>query len=258
MAINYTKIGWDTSKYVNPTNMNQMDNGIKAACDGVDEISANYIKSESTAQQVISATGTGEPLAIKATLGTVARLKFIDNSNALLGYFSVNSSKKPLFYDTADHEIALAENVIAKSYNYAQVITNTRTAQYVVMFLKSTQAGRKSYIGFQDVNDTILGYLGINENNKPVYQNGASGSTEKEIALIGTLTVTNGTIDANGDMALSLSSGQYPIMWVRATGVNGDRVVFFDGSSTSGLQPYAHFETLRNTTLSGTVIYVEM
>ena len=38
MAINYTPVGWDTSKYVNPTNMNHMDEGIKAACDGVDEL----------------------------------------------------------------------------------------------------------------------------------------------------------------------------------------------------------------------------
>lgn len=33
MAINYEPVGWDTTKYFNPTNMNQMDNGIKAACD---------------------------------------------------------------------------------------------------------------------------------------------------------------------------------------------------------------------------------
>lgn len=43
MAINYTKVGWDTTKYVNPTNMNQMDDGIKAACDGVDAINASQI-----------------------------------------------------------------------------------------------------------------------------------------------------------------------------------------------------------------------
>ena len=36
MAINYQKVGWDTTKYFNPTNMNQMDNGIKAACDKAD------------------------------------------------------------------------------------------------------------------------------------------------------------------------------------------------------------------------------
>ena len=36
MSINYQKVGWDTTKYFNPTNMNQMDNGIKAACDKAD------------------------------------------------------------------------------------------------------------------------------------------------------------------------------------------------------------------------------
>lgn len=34
--INYQQVGWDTTKYFNPTNMNQMDNGIKAACDKAD------------------------------------------------------------------------------------------------------------------------------------------------------------------------------------------------------------------------------
>lgn len=40
MAINYKPVGWDTTKYVNPSNMNQMDDGIKAACDGVDALNA--------------------------------------------------------------------------------------------------------------------------------------------------------------------------------------------------------------------------
>ena len=34
--INYQQIGWDTTKYFNPTNMNHMDDGIKAACDKSD------------------------------------------------------------------------------------------------------------------------------------------------------------------------------------------------------------------------------
>ena len=36
MTINYQKVGWDTTKYFNPTNMNHMDDGIKAACDKAD------------------------------------------------------------------------------------------------------------------------------------------------------------------------------------------------------------------------------
>lgn len=41
MAIEYDKIMWDTTKYVNPTNMNHMDDGIKAACDAVDNMEFN-------------------------------------------------------------------------------------------------------------------------------------------------------------------------------------------------------------------------
>ena len=37
MAINYEPVGWDTTKHFNPTNMNHMDGGIKAACDKVDK-----------------------------------------------------------------------------------------------------------------------------------------------------------------------------------------------------------------------------
>lgn len=37
MAIEYERVNWDTTKFVNPTNMNTMDAGIKAACDGVDQ-----------------------------------------------------------------------------------------------------------------------------------------------------------------------------------------------------------------------------
>ena len=36
MAINYEKVGWDTTKYINPSNMNHMDEGIKEACDKAD------------------------------------------------------------------------------------------------------------------------------------------------------------------------------------------------------------------------------
>lgn len=38
MAINYKPMGWSTADYINPTNMNHMDDGIKAACDGVDAL----------------------------------------------------------------------------------------------------------------------------------------------------------------------------------------------------------------------------
>ena len=47
MAINYEPVGWDTTKYFNPTNMNHMDGGIKAACDKADanEVAIAYVNS---------------------------------------------------------------------------------------------------------------------------------------------------------------------------------------------------------------------
>lgn len=42
MSIDYRRInngnGWDTNTYINPSNMNHMENGIKSACDGVDNL----------------------------------------------------------------------------------------------------------------------------------------------------------------------------------------------------------------------------
>lgn len=38
MAINYNKKSWDTTSFVNPSVMNNIENGVKAACDNVDSI----------------------------------------------------------------------------------------------------------------------------------------------------------------------------------------------------------------------------
>ena len=38
MSIDYQKYGFNTTTFINPTNMNWLDDGIKAACDGVDKL----------------------------------------------------------------------------------------------------------------------------------------------------------------------------------------------------------------------------
>ena len=58
MAIDYKKVGWDTTKYVNPTNMNQMDDGIKAACDGVDALNVEMEEVKVNASNKILKTYT--------------------------------------------------------------------------------------------------------------------------------------------------------------------------------------------------------
>ena len=51
MAINYEPVGWDTTKHFNPTNMNHMDGGIKAACDKVDEHDSEIAEINSNLQK---------------------------------------------------------------------------------------------------------------------------------------------------------------------------------------------------------------
>lgn len=109
MAINYTKIGWDTSKYVNPTNMNQMDNGIKAACDGVDDINSKYLpKTGGT----IFNSNSAFPLVIKAAAAS-SFLEFQNNSGSLLGRIGIyGTTGMPTFVDAQSNvkEIALKED----------------------------------------------------------------------------------------------------------------------------------------------------
>ena len=60
MAINYQKVGWDTTKYFNPTNMHHMDDGIKAACDKSDANEASIADVNSKLGNTdISAIGDG-------------------------------------------------------------------------------------------------------------------------------------------------------------------------------------------------------
>lgn len=142
MAINYTKIGWDTSKYVNPTNMNQMDNGIKAACDGVDEISANYIKATSSTYQTISVPSDMPAMFKRSNNATKVSIGF-ENSNGVLGTLGISASKKPIFNDGTDHEIALKENVASSEhfiFGYISTnltIPNIPNSPYVLFAIKN-------------------------------------------------------------------------------------------------------------------------
>lgn len=82
MSINYQKVGWDTTKYFNPTNMNHMDDGIKTACDKAD---AN----EAAISEVNSKLGNTDISAIGD--GTVTGGLNALNSNLLIkGYIDKN------------------------------------------------------------------------------------------------------------------------------------------------------------------------
>ena len=68
MAINYSKVGWNSGSYLGPTNFNHMDEGIKAACDQADENAADIISiNESLAKLAIA---THNPTVYSANFGS--------------------------------------------------------------------------------------------------------------------------------------------------------------------------------------------
>lgn len=69
MAINYEKVGWDPTKFVGPTNMNHMDDGIKAACDEVDAL--NTAMGDADISKVGDGTAKGAILELNNNLGFI-------------------------------------------------------------------------------------------------------------------------------------------------------------------------------------------
>ena len=55
-------------------------------------------------------TNGSTPVSIKSN-GNAGYIEFKNSSNTVLGYFGVNSSKKPVFYDTSNHELAYKSDV---------------------------------------------------------------------------------------------------------------------------------------------------
>ncbi len=126
MAINYTKVGWDTSKYINPTNMNQMDDGIKAACDGVDAHDTAITNlntaldgkiAKSSTLQTITNTATGQYVALflkSSHSGNKSFVGFQGASGSTLGYLGIDENNKPVYQNGASgstsKEIALKDN----------------------------------------------------------------------------------------------------------------------------------------------------
>lgn len=119
MAINYTPVGWDTNKYLNPTNMKHMDeDGIKAACDGVDAIGTNYIKASDSGAQVVTNTSTDSilPLVVQGDSADNSIIQFRGKNGATFGSIG-SQANKPIFRNTSgvNKEIALVDSLATVS-----------------------------------------------------------------------------------------------------------------------------------------------
>lgn len=70
MAINYEEVRWDTTKYFNPSNMNHMDGGIKAACDKADANEAAILDVNSNLNNKLDKSGS-DPLRVNRDTATL-------------------------------------------------------------------------------------------------------------------------------------------------------------------------------------------
>ena len=192
MAINYTKVNWANGTYVNPTNMNTMDNGIKAACDGVDAINTGGVmKLEKYGLQTIYNTASTVSLAIKGA-GSSARINFVNATDTFLGQIGADANNKPVFRASAsgaDKEIALVENVVKLSNAGTQIITST--SGDAVLGIKGSSNNR-AMLACQLNNNTIAGYLGANSNKKPIFYDPATND-ESEVPLRQRQWIAGGT-----------------------------------------------------------------
>ena len=146
MAINYQKVGWDTTKYFNPTNMNQMDNGIKSACDksdaneaaiadvnsklgntdisaigdgtltgGLDALNSNLIIESVEFIPSFSAYKVGHTLEIYQKLSNLEKVEYIDLG--ITQYKSVNDYTILPLYSTSAPYLVVGSLWIYKSGN---------------------------------------------------------------------------------------------------------------------------------------------
>lgn len=198
MAIDYTKVGWDTTKYVNPTNMNQMDNGIKAACDGVDghdTAIAGRVKLSNAGMQTIHNTSASDALAIKSSINSQCWLDFYGNNGTLIGKFGISNNLPYCHNGTNTYELAKLADVVKSSTNGIQTIENTAANGATPLILKGNYSF--SRVEFQNSSGTRLGQLGVDASNNPTFW--TPNLTAKEIALKDDLKtiVANSTDFAN-------------------------------------------------------------
>lgn len=77
--------------------------------------SSNFVKTSNNGTQTIT-TSSGDS-ALKLKSASTASYLGLTNSNNVTSYFGVNSSRKPVFYDTSDHRLAYTTDIPTFTYD---------------------------------------------------------------------------------------------------------------------------------------------
>lgn len=147
MEINYQKVGWDTTKYFNPTNMNQMDNGIKAACDKADaneaaisEVNSNLVQISYPGAGSHNAIYRGKNLGTSVTEAQYAAISAGTFDDLYIGdYWVINGvtwriAAFDYYLRCGDTDLTTHHAVIVPDislYNHVMNDTNTTEGSYV-------------------------------------------------------------------------------------------------------------------------------
>ena len=151
MAINYSKVGWNSGSYLGPTNFNHMDDGIKAACDQADENAADIISiNESLAKLAIA---THNPTVYSAnfsgsiTLYRQGRIAF-GNIYLTAAQALAVSSAYALMATITDPAFYPSENTLVRGFYNS-------SANGQIRAIKSLTSGGTTY-----TNQIIIGHTG--------------------------------------------------------------------------------------------------
>lgn len=133
MAINYSLVGWDPTKKFGPTNMNHMDDALKAACDSVDVL--NVLRTKYSSKQVSST----EKVNIKSdfvALGihrgvvlAIMQTAFTDDNIASMYIVYFNNIDNDICYITPVHEGAGRSPRLTNTYELS--LSTETTKRYV-------------------------------------------------------------------------------------------------------------------------------
>lgn len=138
--INYEKQTWDADSYVQPTRMNHIEEGIKEACDKIDNIGDEVLNarvvSEAPTHQVINADNA--TTALNDSLGNNIAQQFEQVNNTLTGLFK---EEVTLFEGaiSAGNQVFLAENIANfKAVRIVSVANQGSYEDYIVSNAKQS------------------------------------------------------------------------------------------------------------------------
>lgn len=151
---------------------------IKAALDDKYDKTGGWIKS----------TADNTPVVIQGNSASETWIRFNKSNDSSMGYIGVKSDNKPYFYNNAEHEIALKDEVLPLTGGTISNGTND-----TALYTKGTATG--AYIGYEKNDNSMLGYIGVKSDNKPYFYDNKNHRIALEEDII---TYDLGTLSVSG------------------------------------------------------------